>query len=193
MKSIGLFIYIFILITTFSVHGFSQTTASKMVVVDTDMFKNKQRGIKEVVEAYDKLEAEFKSQNDELNLIAEKAKKLAKEIYELVELNKKSGMWVCGSKLPEKTEEFANLQIEYKAKDDKRRSSYEKRKAEIFVEADKKIQTALIRFAKDNNFETIYEFKGLEEISRYVCSGGDKLNVTDKFIVFYNKNYAENK
>lgn len=193
MKLIKSLAYIFILITTFSVHGFSQPTYSRIAVVDTDIFKDKQRGIKEVIEAYEKLEAEFKTQNDELNIIAEKAKKIVEEIKERETLIKKNPKAGCPVPIDGIVEEFKNLQTEYKGKDEQRKLLYDKRKAELFVKIDKKIKTVLKQFAKENNFETIYDLKELEEVSILVNIPDNFKDVTQKFIEFYNKSYSQNK
>lgn len=80
MKSLKLFIYIFILITTFSVFGFSQTNISRIATIDTEKFSDKQNGIKEFAEDVEKLETDFKTQTDEYNSKTEKSRQLYKKI-----------------------------------------------------------------------------------------------------------------
>lgn len=192
MKVIKFFIYSFVLITTFSVSAISQAVSSPIIVINTNAFKDKQNGIKEVVEAYDKLEIEFKPQNDELNLITEKARKLSKEINEIAAIRKDAPKGICFAPLDNVIEEFTNLNIAYKKKDERKKILYDKRKSEIFAEIDKKILDALKQFAKENKFEVILDIAKLDEEPSPASIGDDLLDVTQKFIEFYNRNFSLN-
>ena len=185
MKIIKPFIYSFILISLFSVSAISQTVNSKIAAVNTEAFKDRLFGIKEFIEANDKLEAEFKPQVYELNLIAEKAMKLYKEIKELQAFSNKNPYFGAHTPFSEKVEEFKNLNVEYKEKDEQRKLMYAKRKSEIFINIENKIFDAVAIFEKQNGFLIILESS--KKIN-YALIETEPINVTQKFIEFYNKN-----
>jgi Skp family chaperone for outer membrane proteins len=85
-SSLVIVILIFVLILSalaFAQAEKTQNAPTKIAVINTEAFYDKETGIKEIVEANNKLEAEFKPQIDELEALKDTILKLEKEIKEL--------------------------------------------------------------------------------------------------------------
>lgn len=187
MKSI--FIYIFVLIATFSVPAFSQTTDLKIAAINTDRFSDKQNGIREFVEALDKFETELEPKYDELSLLAEKGRKLTGELKSYSEFTLSYPRNIIEI-MNKKAEEFKELQTEYKEKDDRLRLLANKFSSEILTEPRKKIRDAIKQFAKEHGFAIILDSS--KDVNSVIIQG-EVVDVTQNFIEFYNKNHAGNK
>jgi len=191
MKSIKLFTFIFILITAFSVLGFSQTVNSQIAAINTEAFGDKQTGIKEFVEAIKKLEIEFKPQFDELKLRTEKFQKLYKDVKEINNLNPMVDYGRGSSqRFPDKFEELKKSNAEIKEKTEQLKSAYEKRQSEVMPQLRIKIRGAIKQFAKDNGFVIILDSS---QENNSVIIETKPIDVTQKFTEFYNKRQSETR
>lgn len=163
----------------------TQTSApNKIAGINTEAFYDKEAGIKEVVEANDKLETEFKSQKDELRLLGEKIQNLQKEIEELAKPQKVG----CYPSIQNKVDEYKKLISEYKRRQDDLKSLYDKRKPEIFADIYKKVGEAIKQFAKENGYVIVLDSS--KDNSSTIIEG-ETIDITKEFIKYYNDNFAK--
>ena len=186
MKKLNLIV---IIIFVFSISSFSQTNnKSSVAVIDTNAFANKELGIPQLVQAYDKLESEFELQETEIKELHKKYKELwnfisaSQKAIELTEL--------ASALLPNKENEFRKIDCEIKQKQEIAKAHYEKRKKEIIEPINENIGKVLREFAKQNGYASILDKKSIESSSIIIDS--DYVDVTRDFIKFYN-NYSVTK
>ena len=67
---------------------------------------------------------------------------------------------------------------------------YDKRATELLTKPKRKISDAIKQFAKENGLTVVLDSS--KDLSSIVFNS-EVVDVTQKFIEFYNKNYAENK
>lgn len=196
MKVFRLLINSLALIFVFTILAFAQTETpqnsapNKIAAIDTKAFENETNGIKEVVEAYDKLEAELKPQAENLNLLTEKILKLEKEINDFQSIAEKIKGICVPDNINKKIEEYDKLTKEYKQKQDALKSLYDKRKAEIFADIYRKVSDAIKQFSKENGYLMIID---VSKDNSSVIIEGETIDVTKEFIKYYNENFAKSK
>jgi Skp family chaperone for outer membrane proteins len=160
---------------------------SKIAVIDSNLFYDKTNGVKELTEAYDKLEAEFKPQAEELELLAEKILKLQKTLEEFQILAKKYPNVGCYS-FDDKFDEYDKLTLECKQKQTETRTLYQKRELEQIGDIKKKIGEAIQKFTKEKGYAIILDSS---KINDGLITDVD--DVTKEFIKYYNENFAKAK
>ena len=187
---------IFVLI--FSASAFAQTekpqvsAASKIAVINTEAFADEATGIREVFENYEKLKVEFKPEIDEMFIQQKKIQKLEIEIEEFRSLLGEKRVPLGSYKiLDEKIDEYEKLISEYKQKEKEAKELYVKRKAEIFVDVNKKIGEAFKKFAKEKGFALILDSSKLQD--SFVISDNPSLDITEEFIKYYKENFVKRK
>ncbi len=187
MKIFQKFGYGLIFILAFAVSAIAQTekeqsaVPNKVAFVNSEMFEDKEKGIKELVDAYAKLSDEFKPQNDELIVMFNKYKELVKQIEEL---NKAANDLGCGCYLcKEKIEELQDLESQNKSFYASARNLYLKRESQVIKPIKNKIQKAMKQFAKEKGYKAIFD--SWVELLVYPKDFG-KPDVTDEFIKYYN-------
>lgn len=162
--------------------------SDKIAIISFDAFKDRKTGIKELADAYEKLEIEFKPQKDELKLLAEKIQKAVEEL-------KKINMVETPPYLKEftdgKIDEYGLIACKYKDKLKEVRTLYQKRELEITAEIEKKIVEALNQFAKEKGYAFILDFSKLP--TSFISAKPDNDDVTEEFIKFYNENFGNTK
>lgn len=183
MKGFPAFIksLIFALIITAS--AFSQTpkpAATKIVTIDTSVFCDKEKGIREVIAAREKLDAEMKPKKDELAILEEKIKKLDKFRVALKEFPQ--GDYFS---FEQTTDLYEKLIVEYIQKRAETKSLYEQRKTEIFADIYQRIGDTIKQFAKEKGYVIILD-KSKDNSS--VIIEGETFDVTEDFIKYYNEN-----
>jgi Skp family chaperone for outer membrane proteins len=190
MKGFRVFTKSWIFVFILSALAFAQTAnpqnsaTGKIGLIDTEVFGNKETGIREIVEAYDKLESEIKPQKDELVVWAEKIQKLEKEIgeFQLI-LKKYPGACVSMKEI----EEYDKLITEYKKQEQTAKSFYDKRKSEIFADVYKKVGGAIQQFAKEKGYALIIDSAKLND----GVILGELDDITKEFIKYYNENFVK--
>jgi Skp family chaperone for outer membrane proteins len=168
--------------------AFAQTknvSPNKIAVIDRTAFDDRTNGIKEVVEADDQLETEFKSQAEELKALIEKIQKLQKE-FEYYNSLKGIAYCVDVEILKKKTDEYDKLTAEFKQKQENARSLYVKRESEVFADINKNIAEAIKQFAKENGYALIIDRSAVE---KGIITDVD--DVTRDFVKFYNEDFAK--
>jgi Skp family chaperone for outer membrane proteins len=196
MKGSRVFIksLVFVLILAASAFAQTETTqnavSTKVGVIDTSVFYDKEKGIREIVAAQEKLDAELKPKKDELAALQEIIQKLEKEINEILIIEKKYAQMNCFSPLVKMAEKYEKLVSEYKQKETEAKNLYEQRKAEIFADVYKRVGDAITQFAKEKGYVIILD-KSKDNSS--VIIEGETFDVTEDFIKYYNENYNKLK
>lgn len=187
MKVFCLFIGGLVLILSVTILTIAQTEKTQPVeltkigVICLSAFEDKKTGIKELVEANEKLENEFiKPANDDLKLLYDKYDKLIKEFRAFSGLEPPPI-----SVIDNKIKELSSLEIEIKKKQEELKLLYARRYAEIIGPVNTKIARAIDVFAKRNGFAIIFDSSLLEKGVVLGDPGPD--NVTKEFIKFYNE------
>ena len=183
------------LVLIFAASAFAQTettqnsVSTKVGVVDMSIFYDKEKGIREIVAAQEKFDAELKPKKDELAALQEIIQKLEKEINETLIIEKKYPQMNCFSPLVKMAEKYEKLVSAYRQKETEAKSLYDKRKAEIFADINKRITEAIKQFAKEKGYAVIID------ISNESCWGGRfaEPNETEDFIKYYNEIYTKLK
>ncbi len=195
MKGFAVFTKSLIFVLILSASAFAQTEktktpdAVKIGSIDTTVFYDKEKGIKEVVEAHDKIEVEFKPQADELQNLVENILKLQKEIEAFQSAAEKFKGICLPDEIFKKLDDYDKLTTEYKQKQESLKSIYDKRKPEIFADVYKKVGDAINQFKKEKSYVIIID----SSKSTPGMILGDLDDVTKEFIKYYNENFAETK
>jgi len=193
MKNFRLSIGVLILVTIFAAMTFAQTStlqessASKIALVNTEAFYDKENGIKELVDSIDKLEVELKPLADELNLTIETVQKLGKEIEAIakaMELYK----GFTSKMLEDKLNEYEVLNEKLKKRQAELKPYYEKRHSETVGVVQKKIDEAMQKFAKENGYAIVIDISKLNGSA--INENPEEIDITNDFIKYYNENFA---
>jgi Skp family chaperone for outer membrane proteins len=160
----------------------------KIAVIDTSAFEDEKTGIKKLIEANKKLNEEFKPHSDELKVMYERMQKLFKEFEEANSRCNKS--FHCSEKDAEesrnKLDEYKLLSDKLKSKQEVVKSLFEKRKAELSSDINKKIADAVKQFTKEKGFDAIFDKSKIENVINHIDTFPD---ITDEFIKFYNESF----
>jgi len=188
MKGFRFFTNSLIFVLILSAFAFAQTVpANKIAVIDTEVFYDKEKGIKEIVETNDKLETEFKPQKDELLSLAEKLKVLEEELKDVAGMiESPRDIGITNEMIDGKVKEYDSAVENYKKRLNDVKSLYDKRKPVIFADVYKKVGEAIKQFMKEKGYVLILDNSKL-------TSGlilGDLDDVTKEFIKYYNDNFA---
>ena len=195
MKVVRFLIVNLALIFVFTVLAFAQTETpqnpapNKIAQINTDAFYDKETGIKELVETNNRFENELKPQIESLKTLAEKIQKLQKELAEY-QIQIKKFPQGCYMSFESKFDEFDELTLEYKQKQEETKTLYEKRKPEIFADVYEKVGDAIKQFSKEKGFLMIID---ISKDSSFIITDVDDNDVTKEFIKYYNEIFAKSK
>jgi len=186
MKTFRSIAALFVFAAIFAVSAFAQTpptATTKIGVINTLAFDDK-AGITKYVNAMNTLEAEFKPVQDDLQRISTRLQTLQKEIQVLQDNAAKSPTVPIDTKTAQaKVDEFQNLQIEFKRKQEDAKAKYERREPTVMGPVRQDIGNALQEFAKKNGYSMILDASKLEAL---VLAFDEKFDVTKDFIAFFN-------
>lgn len=194
MKIFQFFIIVLAFTSAFVISTDAQTEQSqsinlgKVAVINFELIKNEETGIKEFIDIRKKLEVEFKPQQSELKLLVEKARKLQREFEQSfiqIKLTPKGG---CFISIEKTSDEYEKIIAELKQKQEQAKLHYQKRYSEETVPIDKKIAEALKQFAKNKGYDIIIDNVVVE---KGIITDIEN-DVTEEFIQFYN-NQTEKK
>jgi Skp family chaperone for outer membrane proteins len=167
-------------------------SANKIVAINSKALEDEKNGVADFIEIYKKLDAEFAPQTEELKAMFEKMSKLQKEFEELNERCNKA--FHCSEKMAEealsKLEEHKLLSDKFKTEKETAQAFFDKRKAELSVEVNKKITVALNRFAKEKGFTLILDSRMNNLL---IETNENFIDITNDFIKFYNKSFGKVK
>jgi Skp family chaperone for outer membrane proteins len=170
--------------------------ADKIPVINSNALEDEKTGITDFIEICKKLEEEFKPQSEELKTIYEKLQKLFKEFEKA---NRRCNESIhCSEKDAEealnKLEEYKSLSDESKSKQEAAKSLFDKRKAELSKEVNKKITVALNQFAKEKGYTLIFDSRMRGCLIDSNFDSNEKFNdITNEFIKFYNEIFVKIK
>lgn len=185
----GLLVTVMLFAATFA---YSQ---AKVGILNTEAFSDEKTGITRLVNAYKSLEAEFKPKQDELNTLAARLDKLAKEIQDLqAKVNnpnpavpiKKDAVF---DEIANKNEEGSRLQLEIKRKQEDAKAQFEKRTAVVANPIKNDIGNAIDVFTKARGIDIMLDVSKLAE-SGILLSINKAVDLTDAFIKDYNAKTA---
>lgn len=191
MKIFQKFGFALAFILTFAVLATAQTEkeksdkTGKIAVFYAEDFEDKEKGIKELVDAYKILDDEFKPVNDELKLLVGKYNELTKELIEIGKCSRTGCPYhITKEPIGDKIKELESLESEIRKKQEEGKRLYEKRRAEVLGAVWNKIIKALEEFAEEKGFVMILEGKNFCNSCFNMCKDED--NITGEFIEYYN-------
>lgn len=161
--------------------------AGKVGIVNSFAFTDEKAGIAKFRTAMSTLDAEFKPVNDELRTLATKYNTLGTEI-QTAQKNAAAGGTAVPMKpeaLQAKIDEFQNLELSLKRKQEDAKARYEKRQQAVVGPIYADILKAMSEFAKQKGYAIILDGPKLEE-SGILMGFDEKYDVTKDFVTFYN-------
>ena len=194
MKGFRFFTKNLIFVLILSALAFAQTEkpqfneSEKIGIVFWSSFEDRKDGINELIEAYNKLDEEFKPQTDELRLMGEKIKKMEEGFK-----------YVTGPGSPVLTQEMVNNKLkeyqlavsQFKGKQEEIKLLYEKRAFEATADIRKKIIQAVDTFAMENGYKRILNISKSDE--SMILAKSEKADLSKAFIKYYNENFPKTK
>lgn len=192
MKCFPFFVFSFVFILIFVVLAIAQiekdqdNCAGKIAIINNKTFRNKDTGIKKVSDAYDKVENELKLQYEELRLLA---KELKKKEDELKDLSGKGGPTI--EEINARIKQYEIAASNFKSKQEKVKSLYEKRIFELTADINKRISEAASLFAKEKGYLFILDTSKLDE--SFILTKSENADVTEEFIKYYKRNFVKAK
>lgn len=193
MKTVRLIAASFIFAAIFAVSAFAQTAASaKIVVIDTGAFAGTDAkgagGITKYVNAMNALDTEFQPVQKELQTIATRLKTLEDDIRKL-QTPANPNVPIAASaqtSLQAKSDEYQNLQVEFKRKQEDARVKFERRQQVVMGPVMQDIFKSLQDFSKQKGYDLILDASKLDAQQMILGYNPDKVDVTKEFITFYN-------
>jgi Skp family chaperone for outer membrane proteins len=166
----------------FSVSAFAQAPAAgKIGLVDTGAFLDDKpgAGIPKLKTAYNSLNAEFKSVNDELTTLGTQYQQ------KVDEYNKLKNSTVPAGDLEAKATAIQDMETTIKRKQEDAKNKFDKRQEAVVGPVFADIGKALNDYAKAKGYAVILDGAKLEQAG-VLLGFDDKYDVTKDFITFYN-------
>lgn len=193
MKRFSLFAASFVFAAVFAASAFGQanpaassTGTGKIGLINLSEFADEKGGIGKFKTALTTFNAELKPAVDELNGMETKRQTLAKEINTLQQqASAPSAVPVKPDVVNAKIEEYQNLEITMKRKQEDLKRRQEGRYAALVGPIYGDILRALNEFAKQKGYAVILDGAKLEQAD-ILLGFDEKYNVTKEFITFYN-------
>jgi len=178
-----------IFISAFAVFAVAQTektesvASNKIAVINSTLFEDKEKGIKELVDAYAKLEEEFTIQKNELINLENKIRLLKEELKQKIKIAEDS---VClpndfKSNFDKQYAELVRLDARYKEAELFLTNIYKKREMDVINPIKTKITEVLKQFAKENGYDSIFDISNFTPLSYPQVN-----DITKDFINYYN-------
>lgn len=179
--------FIFAAFFAMSAYAQAPATPGRIGLVNTYAFGDDKAGIVKFRTAMTSLETEFKPVNDELKTLGTRYSTLGTEIQNLQKTAAagNSAVPVNTSSLQTKIDEFQNLELSIKRKQEDAKARYEKRYQAIVGPIYGDIVKAMNDFAKQKGYAIILDGAKLEE-SGLLMGFDEKYDVTKEFVTFYN-------
>lgn len=192
MKRISLIAVGFIFAAIFSVSAYGQASAAagKVGLVNMYAFAGDDKpntGITKYKNALKAVDDEFKTTSTEIKNLGTRYQALGKEIQSAQ--NPPAGVPAKPTDLQAKVDEFKNLELQIKRKQEDAKAKYDKRTQEVVGPVMDDIFNALNEYAEKNGYSVILD--GSKLVEQNILLGFDKkYDVTDDFIKFYNSRPA---
>lgn len=149
----------------------------KIAIIDTEAFANPQGGITRLVNAFNKVNAEFKPRSDELQRLRANYEQIGKDIEATKNLSDQKA-------LAAKADQAETLKNDIERKSQDAQRAYQKRLREETQPIYQEIGTALQAFARQRGITVIFDVAKMGEVMFVVNDGVD---VTNAFIADYNQ------
>ena len=159
----------------------AQPAAFKMAVINTAAFDDKD-GITRYTAAMNSLDTEFAPAQKEINDMVARYQALGKEIETL----RGSSAPINQQSLQQKMEDFQNLELQIKRKQEDGKSKYEKRYAAVMNPIMGEIGKALQDYAKQKGYALILDAAKMDGAGLILAFDDSKIDVTKDFITFFN-------
>lgn len=186
MRSARLIILVIVFGAISTVSTFAQADTGKVGVINTSAFTVKEGGITRYIAQQEKLNAEFKPVNDELNDIITKINALKVEIKNLQEAASKNPKTPIKQETIEaKAREHDRLVRQYNFKTDETKVSFSTRSQALLDPIKADIFKAIQEFAKEKGYVVIWDIKQLLKTNTILAMKPDT-DVTEEFIKYYN-------
>ena len=186
MKSARLIILGILVGAMFTVSAFAQTSTGKVGVINTSAFTVKKGGITKYVAQQEKLNAEFKPVNDEINSIINKINALKLELKKLQDAIRKDPKTpIKAETVNAKVEEHDRLVRQYNFKAEEVKVNFSNRSQALLDPITADIFKAIQDYAKEKGFVAIWDINQLRKTNT-VLAMNDQTNVTADFIKYYN-------
>jgi Skp family chaperone for outer membrane proteins len=163
-----------------SPQGTSGTPGGKIAIIVSQEFGNPKTGIKRLVSAYEKVNAEFKPRLDEIKVLTDKYSKLTQDVTEMAKKGADS------KEINSKTEEAFRLKVEIERKQQEGRTEFAKRANELTDPVSKEINLALEAYARQRGIDIIFDNTKLSGAMLLVNA---KMDLTSGFIADYNSKH----
>ena len=165
----------------FTVSAFAQAPAGRIGLIDTGAFLDDKpgAGIPKLKTAFNSLNAEFKTVNDELTTLGTQYQQ------KVDEYNKLKNSTVPAGDLDAKATAIQDLETTIKRKQEDAKSKYDKRQDAVIGPIYADIGKALNEYAKSKGFAVILDGAKLEQAG-VLLGFDDKYDITKDFITFYN-------
>jgi len=183
MRTLRLAIVGMIFTAVFAISAFAQVGQTKIAVINTQAFGAK-GGITKYVNAQNKLNQEFKVENQQLTTLATRINNLKKEIQTLRD-NRNKNVPVDPKTVNGKIDQHNKLEREFKFKQENAKAKYETRSSEVLGPISRDIGTALQAFAKQKGYGLILDAAKLDRAG-LILAFDQKFNLTKQFIAYYN-------
>ena len=196
MKTFRLIAAGFFFAAIFAVSTFAQTAAAqpgvlKIVVIDTGAFGGDEKGvggITKYINAQKSLETEFKTVQTDLQTTANRIQTLEGEIQKLqTPVNPNVPISQTNqTSLQAKVEEYQNLQVEFKRKEEDAKNKFARRQQTLMAPIMQDIGRSFDVFAKQKGYGLILDSNKLFNAGVLLFQDDAKVDVTKEFITFYN-------
>lgn len=191
MKRFSLIAASFVFAAVFAVSAFGQAAQPaanfKIVVINTAAFDSKE-GITKYSTAMNALEGELKPLQTEIDGMVTRYQNLGKEIQTL-QANA-SKVPVDQKAAQAKVEEYQNLELQIKRKQEDGKRKFESRQAAVLGPVLQDIGKAMDEFAKQKGYALILDATKLEGAGLILAVDPAKVDVTKEFITFFNSRPA---
>lgn len=168
----------------FAVSSFAQT-GGKIAIINTNDFYLKDKGIKRLQDQYAKLEIEFKTVNDELEALANKAVKLETELKSMQESRSK-GVPIDETSFASKVAELDKMKREYQFKSDEAKASFDRREKELVTPVMEDIANKVEDYAKSKQIDMVLDLDKMARVGMLLHLNRTAMDITTAFITYYN-------
>lgn len=148
----------------------------KVAVIDTSAFADEQTGIRRIVEALRRIEAEFTPRSKELEQMRARYDQLVNDI------NNTKGAPVDQATLQRKADEAEQLKRDIQRKSEDAKAAYEKRVGDVMKPLQDEVFKSLDAYARENGIAIIIDASQVP-----LLYGSQSVDITQNFINIYNQ------
>jgi len=153
--------------------------ASKVALINTELFANEKQGIVRVVAALKKVDAEFDARRKELQQLTQRQQQLAEDV-------EKTRSVAAPESTRQKLEQLEQLKKDIQRKREDAESAYNKRMQEVMAPIYEDIGNSLDAFGKSRGITLLLDSS---KIAPAILSIADATDVTLAFIAEFNSKY----